>query len=198
LAGWEAQQDGEIKLKELAAERAMLAAELADQAEREAAAKEKQIEIEKNLKALSDAAYADAIGFMSQSTLDRDQIQNASPETLREIARRKQNNLQSLGPSGGSLAFDDNYFLRIQLQNEINQVKAELGMRQGLQTDVAQRGIEGARRAFTGDPLVFDKLVQQFVVDSRSSQELQAKTLTLLQRLDDRAKSPQPVVVVNQ
>lgn len=189
--------DDEEKLKDLGEQRAKIAAELADQAEREAAAKSKQLEVTATLKKLNDDAYADAVFFLVNSTLDKGMVQSASDSALKEVQRRKQNELLGLGVGGGGVTFDDKYYQRLRIQNEISQVRAELGMRQGLQTDVAQRGIEGARRAFTGDPLVFDKLVQQFVQDSRTAQELQAKTLTLLERMDQRAKSPQPVVVMN-
>jgi hypothetical protein len=165
--------------------------------EREAAAKAKQLEVTATLKKLNDDAYADAVFFLVNSTLDKGMVQSASDSALKEVQRRKQDELMGLGVGGGGVTFDDKYYQRLRIQNEISQVRAELGMRQGLQRDVAQRGIEGARRSFAGDPLVFDKLIQQFVVDNRTAQEIQAKTLTLLERIDQRAKSPQPVVVMN-
>jgi len=191
-------KDSAVTIKSVESARVDTAEELADAAEREAAAKAKQVEIETTLKRLNDAQYADAINFMTASRLDRQQVQTASPETLKEIARRKQANLTSLGAGGGGLSFDDNYFTRIQLQNEINQVKAELATRTTIQRNVQNLGIEGARKAFNGDPLVFDKLVQQFVQDSRTNQDLAREQVALLKRIDDRQRSGAPVVVLNQ
>lgn len=182
------------KLKENEEQRVKVAAELAELAEQEAAAKAKQEEIAKNLKRLQDAAYADAIGFMTTSTLGRDNVQNASDATLKEIARRKQGNLRSLGAGGGGLAFDDNYFTRIQLQNEINQVKAELSMRDNLRNTINRSGIDVARRTFTGDPMVFDKLVQQFVSDSRTAADIGRENNKLLSEIRDKFKSGVPTI----
>lgn len=187
-------EDGAKRIKENEEKRVKVAAELADLAEREAAAKAKQEEITRNLKKLQDSAYSDAIGFMTTSTLKRDDVQNASDATLREIARRKQGNLQSLGPAAGSLAFDDNYFVRIQLQNEINQVKAELAMRDNLRGSIQRSGIDVARRSFNGDPLVFDKLVQQFVQDSRTAADINRENNKLLSEIRDKFKSGVPTI----
>jgi len=190
-------ESGAKRIKETEEARVKVAKELAEQAEKEAAEKAKQLEVEMRLKELNDKSYADTVAAMSLSGLSSRDVQSASDATLQEIARRKQGNLTSLGAAGGSLAFDDNYFTRIQLQNEINQVKAELATRSNLRQSVAQQGIDGARRTFNGDPLVFDRLVQQFVQDSRSSQDLQAKTLSVLERMDQRQRSGLPVINVN-
>jgi len=122
-----------------------------------------------------------------------EQLGEASPEELTALLRKNQRTISAVA---GTTNYSEQT-LAARLQIEIQNIKQELAFRSNLQRNVALGGIEYARQQFTGDPLAFDKFLQQYVIDNRSAQELQAKTLTLLERMDQRAKSPQPVVVMN-
>lgn len=145
----------------LDAKRAEYATFIADEAARAAAKKAKEVEVARTLKELNDKSYADTIAAMTQSGLDREQLRTANDKTLQEILRRKQGNLTSLGAAGGSLSFDDNYFGRIKLQNEINELKAQLDYNAGLRRDFSTGGEFRARRNFKGDPFQFEEALQR-------------------------------------
>jgi chromosome segregation ATPase len=187
-------EDGAKRIKENEEQRVKVAAELAELAEREAAAKAKQEEITRTLKKLNDDAYADAVFFLVNSSLDKGKVQSASDNALKEVQRRKERELMGLGVGAGGVTFDDKFYQRTRIQNEIGQVKAELSLRSSIRGSVNASGIEGARRAFTGDPLVFDQLVQQFVQDSRTAADINRQNNKLLSEIRDKFKSGVPTI----
>lgn len=102
--------------------------------------------------------------FLTQSSLTQ-----ASDAALQEYRRQNENQLlgmtRSVGPFG-----DISTNIQIgQLQAAIAAIQRELDFRNNLRADVRVGGIEGARARFQGDPLEFDRIVQQFVQDGRDT-----------------------------
>ena len=121
------------------------------------------------------------------------QFGQASTGALNEALRRDQGAIQGMGP-----------FLNIgqqmevaRLQAEISNIKQELNFRDELQRNISVLGAEGARSAFKGDPLAYDRLVQQYVQDSRDAQKIAADSYELLRQMNERQKSGLPVVNLN-
>lgn len=119
------------------------------------------------------------------------QFNDATASALEEKMRRDQAAIQSIGP----LRNIGQDFEVARLQAEIINIRQELQFRSGLQQDVALFGVEGARARFQGDPLAFDRLVQQLVQDSRDQKQIAASTNDYLRQLLERQKSG--VAVVN-
>jgi DNA repair exonuclease SbcCD ATPase subunit len=128
----------------------------------------------------------------------RGRFGEASESELREQIRRNEASVRgigtpAIGPMGNLGAANE----IARLQTEIGNIKQELAFRSKLQGDVSRLGTEGARRVFGGDALSFDRLVQQFVSDSRSTQELAASTNELLRQMNERQRNGIAVINLN-
>ncbi|HVT74586.1 MAG TPA: hypothetical protein VHD61_15740 [Lacunisphaera sp.] len=91
-----------------------------------------------------------------------EQIQSSSDAALAELKRRNDAQLESLRSNPGDAFHYGNSLSITRLQNENARIQAELDTRNRIRTDVTRFGVEGARRQWQGDPLLFDKLVEQF------------------------------------
>lgn len=121
------------------------------------------------------------------------QFNDASDEALRESVRRNQAQIQSIGP----IRNIGQEFEVARLASEIQNLRQELSFRENLRRDVDALGIEGARRRFGGDPLAFDRLVQQLVQDNRDARQLAAQSNEFLRRIDERQRQGIRVVTLN-
>lgn len=89
-------------------------------------------------------------------------IQGASDEALKELLSRDRNKVNLINPTSvGPFDLEKRLALS-RLQNEIGRIQQELNLRDSIRFEVNRVGVEGARRNFGGDPLLFDKLVQEF------------------------------------
>jgi hypothetical protein len=165
--------DVEILLMEkgnqLAKVRAEIAKEIANQGERAV-----QAEVQKNR----------VMTFRGGSTFNEQ-----SDETLREIIRRNQEQASRLQAETigqpqfvASLNVGEASRLRFEAQN----AQAILDAREELRRNVRMMGIEGARQSFRGDPIVFESMVQRFVEDTRSTQEIQRENGRQLTDINQR------------
>lgn len=127
-------------------------------------------------------AYSTGVGALTQSRYGAREIQDASPGALEEILRRDRAQLQLLNLNpGGPFDIDKSYPI-LQLQNEIAKISEELNLRKDVAAKVERYGVEGARRYFDGNPLVFDRLVQEFT----GQREKIDRTNDLLTRLNEK------------
>jgi hypothetical protein len=165
--------DVEIQLLEkgnqLAKVRADIAKATADQGERAV-----QAEVQKNR----------VMTFRGGSTFNEQ-----SDETLREIIRRNQEQASRLQAETigqpqfvASLNVGEASRLRFEAQN----AQAILDAREELRRNVRLMGVEGARQSFRGDPVVFESMVQRFVEDTRSTQEIQRENGRQLTDINQR------------
>lgn len=94
---------------------------------------------------------------------------SASDGAIKEIIRRISNELPGLDKGS---AFDFGQSMRIsELTARRAAAQRELDLRESIRSDVGFLGVEGARRQFTGDPMVFDKLVAQFTTQQEKVDE---------------------------
>jgi len=165
--------DVEIQLLEkgnqLAKVRADIAKQTADQGERAV-----QAEVQKNR----------VMAFRGGATFNEQ-----SDETLREIIRRNQEQASRLQAEMigqpqfvASLNLGEASRLRFEAQN----AQAILDAREELRRNVRMMGVEGARQTFRGDPIVFESMVQRFVEDTRSTQEIQRENGRQLTDINQR------------
>lgn len=165
--------DVEIQLLEkgnqLAKVRADIAKQTADEGERGV-----QAEVQKNR----------VMAFRGGATFNEQ-----SDETLREIIRRNQEQATRLQAEGigqpqfvASLNLGEASRLRFEAQN----AQAILDAREELRRNVRMMGVEGARQTFRGDPIVFESMVQRFVEDTRSTQEIQRENGRQLTDINQR------------
>jgi hypothetical protein len=157
------------KGNELAKVRAEIAKEIAKQGERAVEA-----EVQKNR----------VMAFRGGATFNEQ-----SDETLREIIRRNQEQASRLQAEGigqpqfvASLNLGEASRLRFEAQN----AQAILDAREELRRNVRMMGVEGARQTFRGDPIVFESMVQRFVEDTRSTQEIQRENGRQLTDINQR------------
>lgn len=127
-------------------------------------------------------AYAVGVGATTQSRFGSREIQDASDATLKEIVRRNQDELMKREQNPGGPFDIDKTWPILQLRNEIAKINEELGLRTTIRNNVARMGVEGARRTFDGNPLVFDRLVEQFA----GQRDKIDKTNQLLERLNEK------------
>ena len=165
--------DVEIQLLEkgnqLAKVRADIAKQTADEGERAV-----QAEVQKNR----------VMAFRGGATFNEQ-----SDETLREIIRRNQEQASRLQAEMigqpqfvASLNLGEASRLRFEAQN----AQAILDAREELRRNVRLMGVEGARQTFRGDPIVFESMVQRFVEDTRSTQEIQRENGRQLTDINQR------------
>ena len=139
---------------------------------------------------MTQQAYESIMFGVTNGGYSSQQIQEASSGALSEAVRRNKQKLSGLDSNPGS-AFDYGNSLEItRLNNENARIQAELSLRSGISRDRATLGDAGARRSFQGDPLVYDKLVQQF----GGSQNEQQKQTQLLQDIKDQQRRGLKVV----
>lgn len=112
------------------------------------------------------------------------QFGEASDEALQEFISRSEQRAITLGQDPEALKYDRAEIARLKL--EAQNARKELEFRESLRRDVQSMGLEGARGSFRGDPLAFDTLVQRFVTDSRSTQEIQKEQTDQLRDLNAR------------
>lgn len=87
---------------------------------------------------------------------------DASTEALGEVARRNRQRAADLrNPALGVVGIGQDLEAG-RLQAEAMNAEREISLRSKLRQNVELLGVEGARRQFSGDPLLFDRLVQQF------------------------------------
>ena len=98
--------------------------------------------------------------------------------SLREISRRNQGQASRLQAETigqpqfvASLNLGEASRLRFEAQN----AQSILDAREELRRNVRLMGVEGARMQLRGDPIVFESMVERFVEDTRSTQEIQSK-----------------------
>jgi biotin operon repressor len=137
---------------------------------------------------ITQRAYEAIIFGTTNGGRDAREIQGASPEALRELLSRNNAQLTRLrggAPGFSPTAMNDNYADTVnilRLENENRRLQREIDTREDFQRNYATLGPEGARRAFGGDPLLFDRFVDQFV----KTQTETSQTNNLLRDLINR------------
>lgn len=153
------------KGNQLAKVRADIEKEAANEAERSAKAAAKRVEEEQKLRILGPIRGGGTFNELSD-------------EALQEIIRRNRSQAANItnpalfGPSQAGFNQGEAARLRFEAEN----AEAVLRARDDLRRDVRLMGIEGARSTFRGDPTQFDALVQRFVQDTRTAQEIARET----------------------
>jgi hypothetical protein len=118
---------------------------------------------------------------------------DASTATLQEILARNeaaatQAERQALGamadPFGAVRGMNLSEAARLRTENE--NIRKILAQRSELETLVNAFGISGARSSFSGDPLMFESLVQRFVEDTRSTSDVQRENNRQLTDINQR------------
>lgn len=106
------------------------------------------------------------------------QFNDLSDEALREIIRRNEQQARDItnpalfGIAQAGFNVEEASRLRFEAQNAQNILQS----REDLRRDVRLMGVEGARMSFRGDPTQFDALVQRFVQDTRTNQDIARET----------------------
>lgn len=182
--GGEFTADGARELIDLKKQQAALQQRIAEETERAAKAEMKAVEAAQEQQKI----LASIAGIRGGR-----QFNDATDAALMDVLRRNENAIMSIGQLrniGQDLEV-------ARLQSEIQNIRQELSFRSDLRRDVSVLGVEGARARFQGDPLQFDRIVQQLVQDNRDTREILADTNRQLQQLTDGKRSL-PVVVLNQ
>lgn len=170
--------DARVETNRILEEQSKLTAKLAKDEEKRLRIAEGVAEAAKK----TNEAHAMGIGGLTQSRFGSREIQDASDSTLKEIIRRNKGELQLRELNPGGPGDIDKIYPILQLKNEIAKISEELGLRTTIRNNVSRMGVEGARRAFDGNPLVFDKLVEQFT----NQQTKIDKTNQLLERMNEK------------
>lgn len=121
------------------------------------------------------------------------QFGDASDEALQESIRRNEQAIFGIGPVR-NIGQD---FEVARLQSEIVNLRQELDFRAGLRRDVQMLGVEGARRNFAGDPLAFDRVVQQLVQDNRDTTDLLRVVARTQEDFQKALRNGLPVINLN-
>jgi len=109
------------------------------------------------------------------------QFNDASEDALKEIARRNRNQAQAIQGGSGGYGLGQNLEVA-RLLAEAQNAEKELSFRRNFRQTVGALGESGARARFAGDPLQFDRVLQQLT-------GTQDKSTILLQSLDDRLQT---------
>lgn len=119
-----------------------------------AAAEKARLEAEKN-------AIISIVGIAGGK-----QFNDASDATLAEVSRRNRSRAASLrqsdtmaNPGGGPSV--GNSLEEARLEAEATNAEQEIKFRRNFRSTVQNQGVEAARRSFQGDPLQFDRILQQ-------------------------------------
>ncbi len=152
---------------------------------------EKRLSEESEKQAKSEAAAAAAAERRATAVAGLGPIRGSSnfsgatDEALKELIQQNRALAQQIvNPARGGGAFNRGEAARLEF--EARNAESEIRFRESLQRDVAMFGVEGARRNFKGDPLAFDSLLQRFVTDSRTTQEIQKEQTDQLRDLNAR------------
>ncbi len=156
--------------------RAQLTKETAQSEAEIAAAKKKALEDEKN-------SHASIVGVRGGK-----QFNDASDAALRQIIANNRNEanvdryrgLTNIDVAGNSSI--GSLLEASRLEQEAINAQKELDFRRNFKSTVSLLGESGARARFAGDPLQFDRVLEQFT-------KTQDKSTTLLQSLDDRLQT---------
>lgn len=154
----------------------------ADAEARATAELEKQKRIQGELAKLNKKIGDDFMAQLSMGGLTKAQAQDASDETLREVIRRNEQELQTLRQNPGSAFSFGNSLTITQRENANRTAQAELQFRDSLRFDVGFGGNEGARRNFDGNPLAFEGLISKYVTGQTDLQ----KTNDILEKIDGK------------
>jgi hypothetical protein len=118
-----------------------------------------------------------------------DQFNDASDEALRSVASRNRQRARDItNPAivGSFTQATLNKGEAARLNFEAQNAENIVASRQQLRRSVGAFGVEGARSQYQGDPLMFDQLVQRFVQDTRTNQEIAREQNQFLRDLNDR------------
>lgn len=162
FAGVEEQDRLTADLAKSKKEQADAAAEQARFEAQIAAEKAKQLEIDQQLAALNKRAHEEMVWGMVSSKYSSDEIRNASPGALREAIRRIESEQQLLRQRPGNAFQYENSLQITKNENTLTRLRGDLALRETIASLVGRYGVEGGRRFFGGDPLVFDRLAQEF------------------------------------
>lgn len=105
----------------------------------------------------------------------------ASDAELEEYARRLRAELERMSSNPGSAFNFGNSYGIANDKNLLNAIQGQLSLRNSLRFDASFGGVDYARQNFTGDPLKFDQLFQQFVA-GQSEQQKQTVSLSNIER----------------
>jgi hypothetical protein len=125
---------------------------------------------------------------MTNGGASAEDIQQANDQALQDKIRRNNGALLTLRQNPGSAFNIGDGFNILKLENENKRLQSELDLRNGLRNDISFMGVEGARRQFKGDPLIFDKLVEQFSNRTDEAKE----TNDLLRDIRSHMRPPTP------
>ena len=149
---------------------------------------EKRLSIEQAIAKVQDRpkpAPEKVTAFGLGSIRGSGQFGDATDAALREIVQQNRAIAQQIvNPARGGGSFNRGEAARLEF--EARNAEAEIRFRESLRRDVQMFGEEGARRNFKGDPLKFDALLQQYVTDARSLQEIQKESTSELKDLNAR------------
>lgn len=173
--------------------------------------KEITAELEKQLAILNEKTARESMGEqIMTSTLfaggrafgpseDPRRIESASEAELKELIRRRMEDIrfveQTKGTGATALVDSVSGYLiqgsiQDRLKTDINRAEFQLVQRGSMARDIAVGGVDQARRNFTGDPLSFDRLLQQNGLLQSSVNEQTAQ----LRKLNDRLSQPLRVI----
>lgn len=144
-------------VNDLAARRAALAAEVARAEQAVTEELRRQTQVQETNNRLRDSFLSQLYGLSGRD------FASASDLALNEVVRRNQNELSLLRASGNpGSPFDIGDSLTIRrLENEIARITQELDQRRSLRSSLVGGNMTSAIRQFSGDPLFFERLVQQ-------------------------------------
>jgi hypothetical protein len=129
-----------------------------------------------------------------------EQLNEASLPALQELLRQNQAQVaaqQSRMPmlSGVGALITQADIARLQV--EIEAIKREVDFRTSLQRDFDRGGEALARRNFQGDPLLFDRVLQQLVADNRDAGKIASENNRLLSDIRDQFRRGINTVQIN-
>ena len=87
-------------------------------------------------------------------------------------------------PFGAARGFELGEAARLRTENE--NIRKILAQRSDLEYSVRTFGLERARSTFSGDPMVFESMVQRFVEDTRSTADVQRENNQQLSDINQR------------
>jgi hypothetical protein len=130
-----------------------------------------------------------------------EQLNEASLPALQELLRQnqaqvaaQQSRLPAMNGVGALITQAD----IARLQVEIEAIKREVDFRTSLQRDFDRGGEALARRNFQGDPLLFDRVLQQLVADNRDAAQINSDNNRLLTDIRNQFRSGVPVMEMNK
>jgi hypothetical protein len=123
----------------------------------------KEAQTQVDLAKLNAKITADFMAQLYMGGHSSQDIQRSSDAALKDLLQKNNAEANKLQQADAGNAFHFGSSIDIQrLQNENTRIKAELELRSDIRKGVDFYGVEGARKNFKGDPLVYDKLVDEF------------------------------------